>query len=171
MKTLFIAGKPNAGKTSVCLKLAKRITRSFKLGKPKVFKNPEDSEDKIFVYPCEISGQKKKRLIINTASDTKKIINFFLDKLKEIGDKIGFGNLILITAIRYEEDDKPRDWLLSGLEEIDSNLLKQENYLEYPISRFSVRNEIERDAEIDEWTERVTDVLIHILSKEPFNLL
>ena len=62
MKTLFIAGKPKAGKTTICIKLEKKITKSFKFGKPKVFKNPEDSKDKIFIYPFETSGQKKKRL-------------------------------------------------------------------------------------------------------------
>lgn len=174
MKTLFIAGNENSGKTTTFGKLRKALTNK-KNGNYEILEIEEnemyDSEVQQHDYIILLKEKNRDsniRVILNYAADNQTIINKFQSKLCEWKDnkKISLSNTIVITAAR-DKNDEMRKLLEKTIKKIQLDFKEPDNFAELPLARI---NGNANDSLLKWYLEAILKIVIHILSKKPFNL-
>lgn len=172
MKTLFIAGNENSGKTTTFNNLFKKIQKEYQDKYEVILKelnelpyshlNPHD----YIIILKEKKTKSKRQIFLNFSADNNGIINKFIDYLKDCITDAGLENVILITTARNTGDNK-RKILEDALHEIYPNYKNDSNFRELPLAHIHENC----DKSVKDWYFKSVDkILEHILAMEPFNL-
>lgn len=173
MKTLFISGNENSGKTTICSRLKQKL--SNKDGNYEVLEqilnelpNSEANPHDYILVLKEKKSNINQRIILNYAADSVKIIQNFIQVLERVANEkdVGFDNIILITAAR-NEDDEMRFNLQTELKKVYPDF-NPDDIVEIPLARINGNS----DTKLLEWyLTSIKELIVHILSNNPFNLI
>ncbi len=166
MKCLLLGGAPGVGKTGAMIRLAKNlIDNGFKKIEgddvPKFPVNGEFAED----FKCILKGKdrdgKEIKIIINSPSDTPKLIREFGYFYNSNGGEKEFD--ILISSVRDGEFFPRKDFFeIMELENTDNFIL------EIPLAKVTRRGG--RDIAQNWYNDSIDNFVKHTLKNNPFNL-
>lgn len=167
MKYLLIGGAENVGKSETIYHIANYLV-NFKKFQIVVGNIPSiSSTGSAPDFRCILSGNDKDgktvKIIINSPSDTKEIIEEF----KEFYDENGSNYDIMISSIR-DDNFYPRNEFISIME-IPNPLPKGSYLLEIPLAKITRRTTNFRGA-LSWYKDKIQVLLKHTLSNLPFNL-
>lgn len=158
MNTLLIGGAPSTGKTMSLVFIGNYLlSKGFRCTSINTIPANEEIKDYKAVLEGKNSDNKNIRIIINSASDTKEIIDSFNDFYNSNGVYD-----ILISSIRdiYQE----RDYLLDTLQ-INS---RSDAIIEIPLAKITRRNDY---SSAQNWYKTITqNLIIKILSSSSFKI-
>ena len=174
MKTVFISGNENSGKTTTFTKLKQKLCAKkghYEVDE-RILNEMEVSEANPHDYIIllkEKNKTSKERIILNYAADNKTVIEKFKKTLETWNEdkKISLNHLTVITAARNDGDDM-RNELIKQLKRIYPEFMKKESFVEIPLARINGNSEKKL---ITWYLDAVIKLVLHILSKSPFDLL
>lgn len=166
VKILYISGKKNSGKTSVCKNINKIFTQKYGAPSQLCIYNNKNKNDFAHIYYGITKQGKPVVIILNSTSDLDLIIQMFIDNLKQFLISINVPNnddIILITAIRNEGDV-----MRKKLEKELGNLFPDKEIVEIPLSRVNQNS----SSHVHGWYHtKIEELIFHTLKNQPFNVL